>query len=717
MPKKKQGAQQTFSAPMSNEYCSDCSAPGMLFAVLARSPVSRGKIESVALAEEYSDCALFTARDIPGEKFLDARGERVPIFCEGNVSYLGEPIGVVVCADEERARKAAGKVKVALARETILEAMKESSREYPPFYSAVNFNAARNAGIRADDGGGKKTIAWREARYGAAAPNSKESFSKIFSDADCDLARSWEIGEEKNEWLETNCAFCFLENGAMNIFTPTQWPLVLRKAAAAALGIDESRVRVNETNSNGHSANGIWRNAVLAVQCALAASLAQKPVKLSLSREEHGKFMKSGVKTKIFCRSAVSKDGEIKAMRVKIEIDCGARNPFAQEIIDRMTIAARGAYNTKNLAISARAVTSSNPPTSIHAERVDSPAFFAIESQMQAVAEKIGISPVALRLKNMARSARDQSPPFTLKLGKARDLARVVAQSSDFDRKYVAFKLDENRSKISTGAPPLSPARGIGFACAFGGSLYLGGDIFSHPQKISITLARDGRAAIRAPLPSEAVADIWKKTAADFLQTNVTDITVESGQDEGCATPFVANVCGNISMMTQLIRQCCVEINKRRDKAVPPITARKGLSPMLKRMWSGESFSGTPFYTTSFGCAAVELEIDRCSREPRVKKIWIAVDAGKILSTQAAENAIRLAVEKELSGLVEGLSLRCDDTRVMFAQSTAAPAQIGEIARAVISPAFAAALSLALKSPCPALPVALEKIYGTGGGA
>jgi CO/xanthine dehydrogenase Mo-binding subunit len=750
MPKKlTKGVRSQKTARISlqtHDYYTDCSRPGMLYAALIRSPAASGTITNISIPQMPDGYFLFTARDIPGCNTIHTQNDDPPVFCADHVTYFGEPIGIIVGPDESKVYELTSEIEVTFDSTTLESVLESVTKEYThpvirlpaneqksdvkqitEIAKAMNFDPSfvvpqpaeipLKPNIPSLVENANSIIAQRFVKTGIFSDDIQNISESVFKSADFDIAETWIQNIEQPSWAETNGAFCFMENGVMNIFTPTQWPNYLRKAVSVSLNLDDDKIFIRETNSSGHDANGIWRNATLAIQTAVAAYLTGKPVKLTLSREEQRKFMKSGVSAKIHYRTGVMKDGSIAAMKADITIDIGSCNPFAQEILDRLVIAACNIYNVPNVYITAKAVKSTNPPTSIFPEMIDSQSFFGVENHLQLIAEETNILPFDIRLKNICTDTKNMKMPFVFHTEKAENVLRNVISMSDFNRKYTTFRIDAKQHRNSEDTFFALPIRGIGLACAFDGSGYFGNDIFSSSQKISVTLESDNTVTIHSLVPSPSISEIWIKTVSSMLKLPTSSVLITPDMKLSDVMPIPDNIYSNISIMTQLLNQCCLEIEKKKDKAELPFTVKRGLAPSMKKLWNKTDFRGIPFHTTSFGAAVVEIELDPYTYKERIKGIWLAVDCGQILSTRAIENTIRLSIQQELSQLVADETIVCDSVHISFVHSEDNPGQIGEIVHSIVPASFSSALSQALGARICSLPCSAETIYSQGDNA
>ena len=322
--------------------------------------------------------------------------------------------------------------------------------------------------------------------------------------------------------------------------------------------------------------------------------------------------------------------------------------------------------------------------------------------------------PQDVRIKNINLEANKQKSPFVFKFSKPVNLLQTIIQQSDFNRKYISFKSESlrNKNKLKKDFFAL-PQRGIGISCAFDGSGYFGSTIFSCDQKVEVTLNLDGNLTIHAPMPSATIAEIWKKTAAEILQIKTDTVHIVSEYPEGEIPDLPENIYNNISVMTHLIKKSCTEIQKKRFHAPLPITSKKTITPAMKKHWNKETFSGIPFHTTSFAGAVVEVELNPDTYKTKIKGIWLIIDCGEILSIKAAENTIRLEIQRELEGLIqdEKIIIPSNGLKVCFVESKNNPGQIGNLVHKVIPAAFTSALSQAISDSVYKIPVQEETLY------
>ncbi len=757
---------------LSKDFFIDCIKDDMLYAALVRSPEAGGKITNINFSDLPEGYYFFSARDIPGKNFISTMGIDTRVFCNEKVHYKGQPVGIVAGPTLSEVRKIAQEIQVTFDITTMdAPEIKEVTQQLNHSEIVKNLNLPQNSEIQSDskqndslennsvpddsaiadivdllnvapslDAMPKPTkkssytqpsqieeafeninpkkhtqriLAERTATAGFFTfTDDQQILDDEFKLCPFDISSTWSMDEVCPEWIEPNGVFCYKEGQKLNVMTTTQWPSYLSKNLSQVLNIDEDKIVVQKTISQTENTSGIWRNTTLAAQTALATLLTGKPVKLLLSKEEQKTFFHPGLDTNIKIRSAVEADGTIKAMVIDIDCDAGYSNPFAQEIADRMTVAASSFYNPKNVIIKVKVHSSDNPPTSVYSQLMDSQAFFAMENHLQLISEKINILPEELRIKNICLNEHECTSPFKFHFYRPTDALMAIVKQSDFDRKYSSYRLNAIQSKKEGGHTFFAlPRRGIGLSCAYDGACFYGTNFSLAQQKIEVTLDEENKLRIDAITPSSSVIAIWKQIASSILNIEENQISINTEYAADSETFMPESFCNDISIMAVLLKRACEDIKKKLEKEKLPINVKKMLSPAMKKQWNAKKFSGHPYQASSFGTAIVEVDLNADTYQEKIKGIWVAIDCGKIYSLKSAESTIKLAIQQELERLVQDTIVSCDQIKISFLNSNETPCQIGKLIHNLIPAAFSSALSMALQKAVTHIPCTEQEIY------
>ncbi len=750
MPKK--GTKQKTKKPFFvKEYVSDCSKPDMLYAALVRSPLSSGKITNITFGDLPEGYLLFTARDIPGKNRITTLDTTTRVFCSEHVHYLGEPVGILVGPDQKTVRRLAKEIQITFDVTTIESALKDVADELKkapltiqnqvvskdndltefvdmmnvmPSLDALpkpgsNFSYTQPSQITeaVDSINPRKhvqeVLAEKIVKKGIFETAKRNStIEKFFSSSEYDISGEWELKETPNFWGESNGAFCYMDSSGLNVLTTTQWPNHLLTNLCTVLNLEENKINVQKTIVSEENSNGIWRCTTLAVQTALACYLSKKPVKLILSKQEQLEFMLPGIRTKVTHRTALDKDGLIKAMQISFLCDAGFTNPFAQEIANRLAVASISFYNVENINVSVKVISSALPPTSFYSELIDSQAFFAVENQIQKICEQTHILPHELRLKNINSNPKKIKSPFTFTFNSCNEILNAIMVQSDFLRKYTTYSLNSKQNNLERGNTFFSlPRRGIAMSCAYDGACFYGTTFPLNHHKLEVVLEDENHLIIKSVCPSDTASAIWKNIANEILHIDKENIKIDPWESLSSKDSLPENFYYDISIMTVLLKKCCTELAKKLKEAKFPISAKQTITPSMKKKWNSETFSGIPYQATAFGSAVVEVELNADTYQGKIKGIWIAIDCGEILSIKAVQNSIRLSVQQELKRLIKETGISCESVNISFVQSNNPPCQIGKLVHNLIPAAFSSALSLAFSHSIQTIPCTEQELY------
>src|SRR5574344_1488053 len=367
------------------------------------------------------------------------------------------------------------------------------------------------------------------------------------------------------------------------------------------------------------------------------------------------------------------------------------------------------------MSVTATAYRSSKPSSSLDLQLIDTAAFFAVENELNELCLVSGLTPSEIRKANIIQCNGSKCDmPFIFELERPSEVIDALVQASDFNRKYASYHLDAVlRSSSTSNEQQLfeAPLRGIGLACGFEGSGYFGSGIYSNEQVMEVTLETDGSLTIHCPPPSASIRDIWEQTAASLLHIPPTSVHINSEFDSK-EEPFLPeSVYSNISAMTVLLKKCCESILRKNKADKLPLTVKKTISSTQRTSWNAENFTGKPFHSTSFGAGSIELELDPSTFREHVRGIWVVINGGQILSTSAAENTIKLCIQRVLNSLIENETVCCKNIHISFLQSKDSPTQIGELVYQVLPAAYTQALTQALSCTVNSLPLQTDTLY------
>jgi xanthine dehydrogenase molybdenum-binding subunit len=220
-----------------------------------------------------------------------------------------------------------------------------------------------------------------------------------FEEADILVEDEFKTPRVYHAQMETKSVVCIPEaDGGITVWTTTQTIHNVRQLLGELFGIPLSKVNVKRIVVGGAFGSSIQMNSVVPIGVALALK-ARNPVKLFSTREEdmydHVKYP-SLIKLKLGAR----RDGTLTAGHMRVIVDIGAHNTQAYPLLGCMAGWWVSLYELPHLEFEGRAVYTNKVPACAMQGFGNPQVTFAVESLMDVLAEKLGMDPIDLRLKN-----------------------------------------------------------------------------------------------------------------------------------------------------------------------------------------------------------------------------------------------------------------------------------------------------------------------------
>lgn len=716
----------------------------MLYAAVVRNPYKppyTPVVESITVDEGYR---FICYKDVLGSNLVDTQNGTVYIFNPGTEAYYGEPLGLVVGPDESEVKRIASETFVQccvteLGLSEITNVGSDDSgwisteqKKTPEISREISdllgfSNDAADFELH-DESPAKDSmfLAERKLECGPCFEKSRRSKSygiaAALSECNQVIEHAWTYSMEVSEYVEPSGAICSYSEAdeMLTVYSPTLWPSNLKTALSMALNLHADQIRISKKKSMDRGSNSLWYNSIIACQVAVAAVCLKSCVKLVYTHNEQNGYMDSMNPVTIVHKTGIDESGHIQAMQIEIDVDAGAYNPFAQEIIDRLVIASAGCYCTQNLSVHAYARPSSKPPSSMNLNLLDTAAFFAMENQINEIGNAVGLNPLQIRELNIPHAASHVAfrSPFEFDLSGVRPCLMQLSENRDFIRKFYSYRLVEKlkRKRLEDGLAMNdmnAPVRGIGVACAYEGDYYYGSQLYrDSDQSVEVTWESEKSVVIHSPEVSNTVKALWRKHVASLLGVSLSAVSIDSKFDEESESQIPEVVLSNISVTMELLTKCCSAILKKRDGAKEAFTVKKSLSPQQKRSWNAKKFSGKPFHTCSFGLASVEVEFNSVIYATSIRNMKIVIDGGKILNRKAAENSVKIEARKILSSIVTSSRIPLKSISIEFLDSDSPSMQIGALLDKIIPAAYTQALAQVLGAPVDHLPFKNDSLHG-----
>ncbi|MFC2159057.1 xanthine dehydrogenase family protein molybdopterin-binding subunit, partial [Acidobacteriota bacterium] len=366
------------------EYTFDVNLPQMLYGKILRSPYPHAAILSIdtSQAERLPGVkAVVTGKDTPGKKqgiwrrFKELCDEE--ILAIEKVRYIGEPVAAVAAVDEDTAEEALDLIEVEYKPLTgvfePLEAIKEGAPQ-------VHGHAERNINVT-------RHIEWGDVDDG-------------FKDADYVREDWFRCSSQAHVCMETHCAVSsYSPDGKLTVYTSTQSHYYIKVLLSDILGLRENDIRVISRYTGGGFGSKFELDSSQFCSAVLSMKICQ-PVKIVLSREEE--FMATKRRTPMFyyVRSGVKKDGTFVAKEARVFTEGGAYTSMGATALYLTGFFQSFPYVWPNYRYDGYRVYTNTAPTSAMRGFGAPQATFCAETQIDLIADELGIDPIEIRRKN-----------------------------------------------------------------------------------------------------------------------------------------------------------------------------------------------------------------------------------------------------------------------------------------------------------------------------
>ncbi|MGZ6378646.1 MAG: xanthine dehydrogenase family protein molybdopterin-binding subunit [Candidatus Limnocylindrales bacterium] len=394
------------------QYVADIHLPDELEAKLVTLDCARARILSIdtsAAAQVPGVRLVLTAADLPqpvprfGPQFQDR-----PVLAVGETKYHGEPVAAVAADTRDAAEEAVRLVKVEFEE---LPAVFTIAAALDPASPLVQDPALRPG----DPLAGTNVLA--EHRYGWG---------------DVDAAAAEVVVDETYTFpmvthfaIEPHGFMAAPDEDGISIWSSIQHPYWLQKTVAKILGLPLAKVRVFAPDPGGGF--GGKQHPKYEPLVAFMALKAGRPVRLILTLEETFQAVRRTT-TSVRVRTGFLADGRLAFQDVAADYLLGAYADIADRVVGKGSYPGCGPYRVPAARIVARAILSHTTPATAFRGFGNPQVNWAVESNLNEGARALGIDPLELRLRNLARRGEAFIPVDTPADGDWQQTVRRAAE-------------------------------------------------------------------------------------------------------------------------------------------------------------------------------------------------------------------------------------------------------------------------------------------------
>jgi CO/xanthine dehydrogenase Mo-binding subunit len=379
------------------EFCIDLKLPGMLHAKVLGSPYPHAKILTIdtSAADKLRGVrCVVTDKDAPQKLTGTGTVRDMPLLARGVVRYIGEPVAAVAAATIEAAEEALERIQVEYEELPALFDVETAAETIPPVIIHPDFSNYRKSTPR--------------ERLCPERPNVCAHVKIYKGDVDCGFKESELIVQ--NRFVAPSIQHCALEphaavvrpeaDGGLTLFTGKQGISRVREDVAAMFGVEPYKIRVTQQYVGGAFGG---KATIYELIPALLALKSNRPVKWVMTREEV--FVLGGPRQGMVLniKDGFKNDGTLVARQMEIFVDGGAYAEASPGVTQNCSSVAVCMYRVPHLKWDAYTVYTNTPKRRGMRGYGVNEVTFAIESNMDIAAERLGMNPIELRRKNLLR--------------------------------------------------------------------------------------------------------------------------------------------------------------------------------------------------------------------------------------------------------------------------------------------------------------------------
>jgi selenium-dependent xanthine dehydrogenase len=624
------------------KYTDDYTFPSMLYARTLRSPYPHAKILSINTEKAKAlpgVQAVLTHEDVPGENLHGLVYRDWPVLCGDVVRYVGDAVAIVAADDEEIAS----------------EALKLIEVEYEPLPVVADPEYAHSpeAPVLHPNHPTGNLLKHIKVRHG--------DVEQGFAEADVIVEREYRTPTTEHAFLEPECAIGvpagYEGHEKLTVYVGSQIPYQDRNQLALAMNMPEESIRVIGTLIGGGF--GGKEDIAGQIHVAMLATATGRPVKMLYTRQESLIFHPKRHATIIRIKTGAKRNGKLTAVQAELYGDGGAYASLSDKVMTRATTHATGPYEVPHAKIDCYAMYTNNVPSGAFRGFGVTQSAFAVEQNMDLLAEELGIDPLEFRLMNA------QKVGVTTATGQV--LRESVGLIETIDNVRNDMQTQSNGHGFRWAWREGHKAYAWGIACAYKNTGLGGGA--PDKSEAEVEAFEDGTVEVRTAAADmgQGIAHVVAQCAAEEMHLAYdrvkvllcdTDLTPNGGPTTASRQTFMT---GNAARLAAGALREAITRSAAEMLDVPPEKIRyeegllrsnghsvplgqvvgwmksNGLSPRAKQVYHAPptqplGSGGDMHFAFSYATQAALIEVDMETGEIHVLKVLSSTDIGRAIN-------------------------------------------------------------------------------------
>ncbi|WP_025823214.1 molybdopterin cofactor-binding domain-containing protein [Shewanella marina] len=638
-------------------YGNDITLPGMLYGVCRYADLPAGKvlkIDTEKAMQVEGVVRIATFADIPGKPTVGVIIQDYLPIINDEVCFTGDVLAVVAATSYEAACLAADKIEV----------------EYQAFEPVTDIHQALKPETRLIHPDKASNIV-------AKHHTQKGNVERGFNDSEHIIERVFNVGFQEHGYIEPESITAYIDasTGDLIITGSIQNPHRVRGMVANYLGMPQSNIDVRRAVMGGSFGGKDDTIDHLSCRAALMATLTNKPVKFTYTREQS--MVESSKRHPYHMTYKVGFDqhGKIHAMKVDILADSGAYAACTPFVTWRSVVQAAGPYDIEHVRVDVKGVYTNNIFTGAMRGFGSPQIVYANESLMDEIAEYCGISPIEVRKINAIKQdgISITGQKFSNHTVSAVEVLDKAIDGAEYQAKAAHYK------QLNQGTGPIK--YGIGMAlsyrgCSMGaegvdtssalvsingdGSINISTGVCENGQGLQTTMSLIAAEVFGVPLAMVKFTEPPTSMISDGGPTVASRATVTGGNAVKHGADIlkqrIFEVVSGILHVTDIndtLWQAGLIINKNqpdlnitfseavnKTKWAGVNLAAYGFFEQPDISWDEEKGCGSPYFTWVYACQVVELSVDTGTGKIELLGVTAAHDVGQVISKVGFEGQV-----------------------------------------------------------------------------
>jgi CO/xanthine dehydrogenase Mo-binding subunit len=627
-------------------YTYDYSLPRMVYAKVLRSPLPHARIRRIdgRAAESIPGVLAVLTRDNLQVAF-PFYGQFVkdqPIIALDKARYAGDIVAGVVATDESIAEEAVKKIEIDYEELPVIMTIEEAIRQDAPLIHE-NVKEAKPSKY----GRGASQVAHANSNISLHFRYERGNIAEGFAASDHVFEDTFVFPAAQHYPMEPHMCVANFEGDNLTVVSSTQMPFPVRQELSTIFGVPLSRVRVVVPYvGGGYGGKGGIKTEALA---AVLSRMARRPVKLAFTADES--FMtvcQPGGKLTI--KTGLKKDGTFIARQCQVYLNGGAYATSGPSVAEKAGYRAHGPYRIPHVLTDSCHIYTNTVPSGAYRGFGATQVVYAYESHLDAIARRLNLDPLELRIKNILDKGDEFAQGDTRLDSDLKASLREAAELIEWKK----------RDPAPAGA---TLKRGKGIACAvkdgggtnkpahalvkilFDGSVILAMGSVEIGQGIRTALLQVVADELSLPAEGVSVAELDTQYTPFDKGTNASSAVAIMGQAVQKAARHARDQL--IAAAAHALETEEENIRLEGGKAISPDRSLSFREVMRACFADIEGdiagtgvYKGTPNqdvplgYSSPFweiGLAAAEVEVDEMTGEVKILKYVSVTDAGKMI--------------------------------------------------------------------------------------